>query len=251
MTSDSGARTSAITRVDAAQMLAGIRCLIIEDHAIISHHFERLLGRAGATTESASTVEEACLALAVRAFDVLLLDLNLFGENGVAVARAARSLASPPCVLVVTGDPRFGDLEELEALGAVVMMKINVGESLIAIVRAVLDVHRARTVFPRSGATAPATGGVETAPGSRTFSAREREFLARLEAGEVLSSEAVAREILGRGSANAGNSNTAQKFVSRLRAKLQKLGEHDHFIESVYGGGYRLSRMTASRNRTC
>src|SRR6476469_6429134 len=114
VTTDSSAHTIVATRVGATQLLAGVRCLIVEDHAIILHHFERLLGRAGATTESASTVGEACLALAVRAFHVVLLDLNLSGESGIAVARAARRLASPPFVLVITGDPRFADLEELE-----------------------------------------------------------------------------------------------------------------------------------------
>src|SRR5262245_37429883 len=125
-------------------ILGGIRCLVVEDHATISRKLEGLLQNAGAATDAASTVDEACHSLADRTFDLVLIDLHLHGASGIAVARHARRLAAPPIVLVITGDPDYLDLDELEALGTQVMLKINLSSNLVAIVRAMIDEHRTR-----------------------------------------------------------------------------------------------------------
>lgn len=141
-------------------VLRGIRCLLVEDYAFVAQRLEQLLRRAGATTVSASTVAEACLALTEHVFDLVLLDLNLGGENGMAVAKAARGLPSPPVVFVVTGDPAYLDLGELAELGTKVMMKVNIGGGFAGMLRAVLDEQRGETVPPRSRATNARTSGV-------------------------------------------------------------------------------------------
>lgn len=231
----------------ASGVLQGVRCLIVEDEAVVAQPLERLLRGAGATTEVASTVGEARSALAEHIFDLVLLDLNLRGESGIEVARIARDLASPPIVLVLTGDPDFLDVERLQGLGTRVLMKMNLGGELIGIVRSVLDELRAAMLPPLSGARTRAKGRVHKIRRVAPLSERERIFLERLETGEALSIEMVAVEILGRGRDNVGNSSVVQKFVSRLRAKLRDLGEDDHVVECVYGGGYRSSRIGAVR----
>lgn len=231
----------------AAGVLQGVRILIVEDRLDVLHGLERLLRRAGASTRTASTVGEASLALAERIFDLVLLDLNLNGENGIEVARVARDLASPPFVLVLTGDPKYLDVEQLEGLGTRVIMKMNVGRELLGMARSVLDESRPGTVRPVSGAKMRTKGSVRKIRSVAPLSEKERIFVARLDAGEALSIEVVATEILRRGAENEGNENAVQKFVSRLRAKLGELGEDDHVVECVYGGGYRSSRIGAFR----
>lgn len=226
-------------------VLDGVRCLVVEDFALVSEKLEQLLRRAGATTEAASTVDAACSALAEREFDLVLLDLNLRGQNGIGVARAAYRLPSAPVVFVLTGELDFIDLEELERLGAKVMMKVNVGRELPGMLGAVLDERRARTLPPRSSSISGVMGSVRKVRGAAEFSSRERTFLERLESGEILSVDTVAREILGRGSDNHGNEIAVRKFVSRLRAKLDErsaeLGCGCVVIETVYGGAYRCA----------
>jgi len=220
--------------------------LIVEDLEHIRHGLERLLRRAGASTEAAGTVDDACLALAERVFDLVLLDLNLRGESGIEVARIARDLSSPPIVLVLTGDPKYLDIEQLEGLGTRVIMKMNVGRELVGMVRSVLDESRAATLPPASRARTRAKGSVRKARVIAPPNEKESIFLQRLEGG-TLSTEVVAVEILGRGRDNVGNSSVVQKFVSRLREKLRDLGEDELVVECVYGGGYRSSRIGAIR----
>lgn len=217
--------------------LQGIRLLIVEDMKEVSDGLRRLLECAGAVAEVSSTVNEACIALTERTFDLVLLDLNLNGQNGIEVARATCSLARPPAVLVLTGDPDYLDVDELEELGTRVIMKTNLGGELVGVLRSVLDQRSTGTLPLRSRPSSPPQESIAKTRSAARVCARERDFLERLESGETLSIETVACEILLRGSNNAGNRNLVQKFVSRLRAKLEALGEQGQVIECVYGGG--------------
>lgn len=222
--------------------LAGVCCLVVEDEPLVSRVLVQMLRRAGASPVVASTVGEGCHLLQQHKFELVLLDLNLHGENGIAVASAACGLPSPPLVFVVTGDASYLDLAALEKLGTKVLIKVALDGDLPGMVRAALEHRRAATLPPHSDVEGRPLHGVKKTRVTVELSARERLFLERLEAGEVFSIEAVAQEILGRGSANIGNANAAQKFVSRLRRKLSELGEQDRVIECVYGSGYRARR---------
>jgi DNA-binding response OmpR family regulator len=78
-----------------------------------------------------------------------------------------------------------------------------------------------------------------------SLTSSERILLEYLRAGTIVSVETIACEILGRGEANAGNQNAAQKFVSRLRAKLNAQGGT---IQSIYGKGYCWSDAVDDRS---
>ena len=238
----SGGDLNPLSEPGTSAALAGVCCLVVEDEPLVSRGLVQMLRRAGASAEVASTVGEGCLLVQQRNFELVLLDLNLHGENGIAVASAARGLPSPPLVFVITGDASYLDLAALEKLGTKVLMKVAIDGDLPGMLRAALEHKRAATLPPHLRVEARVLQGVKITRATVELSAKERLFLERLEAGEVFSIEAVAREILGRGSANIGNANAAQKFVSRLRRKLSELGEQDRVIECVYGAGYRARR---------
>lgn len=72
------------------------RLLIVEDEPLVRQRLERLcreiLGK-GASIHTADRVEDAAELLRARPIDVLLLDLNLRGENGFAVLHQAAACA--------------------------------------------------------------------------------------------------------------------------------------------------------------
>jgi len=80
--------------------------LIVEDDADTRRLLERRLARAGHAVESAPTGEHALECLAAASFDLLVLDVELPGIDGVEVARRARArTADVPVVACTIADP--------------------------------------------------------------------------------------------------------------------------------------------------
>ncbi|MET0518390.1 MAG: response regulator, partial [Burkholderiaceae bacterium] len=71
--------------------LAGVRVLLVEDHADVMEVERRLLHEAGALVTTASSAELALQALQNQAFDVLLSDLGMPGMDGYELIAAVRS----------------------------------------------------------------------------------------------------------------------------------------------------------------
>lgn len=84
-----------------------MRILIVDDEALARSRLARLLGEAGmapADIHEAAHAEEALqrVAQAVVPFDVLLLDINMPGQSGLALAQAIAGQSMPPAVIFVT-----------------------------------------------------------------------------------------------------------------------------------------------------
>lgn len=108
------------SRPPAAQRLAGLRVLLVEDHEATRSAFTRLLGLHGATVDAAVDGREALRVLTQHAPDVVLLDLMLPDMDGREVLRhlAAQRSANLRCLLAVSGDVTEGRRSEVESLGA-------------------------------------------------------------------------------------------------------------------------------------
>ena len=83
------------------------RILLIEDSEVLSRRLVDLLSDPGSISISAqaATQSEAISLLNERAFDVLVVDIELAEGNGVAVVRNARQLYPPeaqPLIIVLT-----------------------------------------------------------------------------------------------------------------------------------------------------
>jgi CheY-like chemotaxis protein len=83
------------------------RVLLIEDSAVLTRRLIDLLSEPGRieVAAQASTQSEAVSRLQERAFDVLVVDIELAEGNGVAVIRHARQLYPPdaqPLIVVLT-----------------------------------------------------------------------------------------------------------------------------------------------------
>src|SRR5579871_5875282 len=87
--------------MEKTEALAGLRILIVEDEALVGMMLEDMLHDFGCSVEVVPSVEKALSAIGGRAPDGVLLDMNLHGQNTVAVAEELVSRSVP--FLLVTG----------------------------------------------------------------------------------------------------------------------------------------------------
>jgi CheY-like chemotaxis protein len=83
---------------------SGRRVLIVDDDPTLRRAITSLLDQAGYRTEQASDGAEALRKLQQQPIDLLLLDINLPGMNGLDVLAQTRHQAAPPRVVVMTAD---------------------------------------------------------------------------------------------------------------------------------------------------
>src|SRR5215213_8657729 len=80
------------------------RILIVDDDRALRHALTSLLQAAGYSVEQASDGPEALRHLRAASTDLMLLDVNMPGMNGLDVLEKARSLPAPPAVVMMTAD---------------------------------------------------------------------------------------------------------------------------------------------------
>lgn len=78
------------------------RLLVVDDDVSLREFLEILLVRAGHDVRVVGSVKEAEVALAKAPVDVVITDFRLGAGSGLDVIRAARGLAEPPEVIVIT-----------------------------------------------------------------------------------------------------------------------------------------------------
>jgi DNA-binding response OmpR family regulator len=84
------------------------RILVVDDEQNIRVTLNALLGRAGHTVTTAASGEEAVKLFAQQRFDLMLVDLQMPGMNGIEVVEALRAKDHDTTVIILTG---HGSLE--------------------------------------------------------------------------------------------------------------------------------------------
>lgn len=222
-----------------------MRILLIEDQADLARHVRRALERSDHEVTVAGDGPSGLEAALARSYDLVLLDLNLPGFDGLEVMRRMAPIDARPRVLMLTSRSEVGDrvtglragaddyltkpfsMEELlarvEALGRRVLPGVD--SNMLSSGPLVLDIVRRRLV--RNGQPID-------------LSAREFELLQILmrEPGRIFSRGELFERIWGR--AHTYETKTVEIFVMRLRRKLDMPGQPS-VIETVRGIGYKLS----------
>jgi DNA-binding NarL/FixJ family response regulator len=199
--------------------LSRLRLLIVDDHplmragiraALRGHFAEAFIAEAG-------DAKEALVRIAAHRPDVLVLDVNLPGMNGLDLARHIRAQDGKARILIVAADVDPWTVAEAVRMGVLgFVSKTNTGEHLPAALRSVAagqpyfcpDALRARHRAEQHGTLG------DLPPGPAVLTAREREVLRYFAQGENAKTIA----------ANLGISpNTAQTHRQHI---MRKLGIH-------------------------
>jgi putative two-component system response regulator len=94
--------------------LVGLRVLVVDDERAVAAAAVRQLERAGAVCVAAHSGAEGLERLAAGPFDLLVTDTQMPGASGFDLLDAARRLAEPPAVIVMTAPG--ADTEPLAAI---------------------------------------------------------------------------------------------------------------------------------------
>ena len=88
----------------AANTAARRRILIVDDDRALRLVLSKLLSDAGHTIDQAADGRDALRRLDAGAFDIVLLDIGLPDLSGLDVLAHARTVPSPPIVIMMTAD---------------------------------------------------------------------------------------------------------------------------------------------------
>ncbi|MFW8634749.1 response regulator [Cribrihabitans pelagius] len=219
--------------------------LIIEDEPVTRATLASYLNAQGYRVSEAETAEEAEKTLEEQEVDLLLVDINLPGKDGLQITREQRAKSEMGIILVTGRDDQIDRIVGLE-LGAddYVCKPFNRRELLARLknlLRRTQDIRRLSRRIHNFGKFRfdVAARHLQTAEGETVSLTRaEFEVLEALvgRAGEVVSRDALMSRVTHR--QYGVNPRTVDVLIRRLRGKLEEDSGHPRIITTVHGEGY-------------
>ncbi len=220
-----------------------MRILLVEDDAPLAEALSQLIGQTGHALDAVRDGDSAEALIAAEAFDLVILDLNLPGMDGLSVLRAMRARGNPAAVMILTARGALEDRVRGLDLGAddYMVKPFDVAE-FEARIRSLLRRRAGQ------GATALTLGPVTLDLDARTFTAggltldlpaRERALLELFfrRAGRLVGREAIVQSLTAMD--DHLSDNAIEQYVSRLR---RRLAPHGLTLRTVRGLGYVLDK---------
>ncbi len=225
--------------------------LVIEDDPEIRTLLQDLLEGEGYVVHAAADATEADAALAVRAPDLVILDVMLPGESGLSVCRRLRATSVVPILLLTARGEEIDRVLGLEIGADDYLVKPFSPRELVARIRALL--RRAqmaappqatdRQVFGFDGFTIDIDGrDLRHGEGALLLTSAEFDLLATFVRNprRVLSRDQLIDAVSGRTAAPFDR--TIDVLISRLRKKLAAACPGTVLISTIRGGGYVFTR---------
>jgi two-component system OmpR family response regulator len=228
--------------------------LVVDDHREIRDLVGRALTREGFRVSAAADGKAMRKVLADSRIDLILLDLMLPGEGGLALCRELRMRSNIPIIMVTAKGEEVDRVIGLE-LGADDYLPKPFGtRELVARINAVLR----RTRADPANAVSNEQGSKRYAFDRWVLNTDTRELVRNdgvtvaLSTGEFdlllamvqRPARVLTREILldlARGRAATAFDRSVDTQVSRLRKKLEVDPAEPKIIQTVWGGGYRFA----------
>ena len=227
--------------------------LIVEDDADISALMARYLGDNGFDTDGARDGAAMDRSMALRRPDIVVLDINLPGEDGLSLCLRLRNAGGPPVIMVTAKGEDVDRILGLEMGADDYLPKPFNPRELLARIRAVLRRQGA------GGEVAPAAGpprvlrfaGWTIDRGARRLTDPDGARVALTSAefdllstfcdhpGRVLSRERLLDLTQGPGSISQDRS--VDIVVSRLRLKIEANPREPDLVQTVRSSGYIFS----------
>lgn len=221
-----------------------MRLLIIEDEQDLANALARGLRQQGYAVDTALGGEEGWYMAEVYDYDLLILDLNLPGMDGLEICRRLRSSRPSLLILMLTARNRLDDrVTGLDTGADDYLVKPFHFEELAAHVRALLRRDlRVREPILQAGDLKLDSVNRAIWQGKHRLELTRKEFgileyLMRYP-GEVISQEVLLEHVWD-AQANPFT-NVIRVHIASLRRKLGDKASTPHYIETVVGQGYRL-----------
>jgi len=101
-----------------ANMNDKTRILVVDDDEVVRRSYVRSLQSLACNVDAASNGAEALQSMERNAFDVVLLDIRMPGQDGISVLRTIKQKWPESEVVVITGYPTVDSAKEAVRLGA-------------------------------------------------------------------------------------------------------------------------------------
>lgn len=223
-----------------------MRIVVVEDNAMLARGIVQALGDAGHSVDWLDNGEAGAAFLADEGADVVILDINLPGRNGLDVLRGLRARGDATPVLMLTARAGVGDrVTGLDAGADDYLAKPFDMTELSARVRALGRRGPRAPVVERIGVLSwnRAAGLLDGLPADQAPTRRELALFEALfeHRDRVLSKDALCARLYGTGADI--ETNAVELLVSRLRRKLAGSGVT---IRTIRGLGYLLQEDAAA-----
>lgn len=227
--------------------------LVVDDHREIRDLVSRALAKEGFRVSTAADGRAMRKVLADGRIDLILLDLMLPGEDGLALCRSIRSESDIPIIMLTAKGEEVDRVIGLEMGADDYLPKPFGSRELIARIRAVLrrsqektastdrEVRPKRYDFDRWGLDTGARELVRDDGVAVALSTGEYDLLIALveRPQRVLSRDQLLD--LARGRSAIGLDRSIDTQISRLRKKLERDPSDPKIIKTVWGGGYTFT----------
>lgn len=221
--------------------------LVIEDDARIGALVLQLLARSGFTASLADRGDEGLARIIAEQPDLVLLDINLPGLDGLSVCRRAREKYAGPIIMLTAQDDPIDEVVGLEIGADDYICKPMNPRVLLARIRARL--RQPATAIGTALSTAPPKQGLHIDPTRREvwvdgrsieLTTAEFDLLVHLadRRGEVVDRDALYLAL--RGAPHDGLDRSIDLRVARLRRLLGDDPKAPKYIKTVRGVGYLL-----------
>lgn len=226
--------------------------LVVEDDAAVRDVLSTALGSHGYGHLTATTGDEAVKTIALKAPDIVLLDLGLPDIDGIDVIHKVRTWSEVPIIVL---SARSNDLDKIEALDAgaddYMTKPFSVGELLARIRTTERHLsYMARDANPQESSFSNGDLLIDFVAGTVTLAGEELRLtpleykllclLAR-NVGRVLTHQFILREVWG--ASQEGDLASLRVFMGALRKKIEADPSHPRYIQTHVGVGYRMIRV--------
>lgn len=223
--------------------------LIVEDDRVVSQLIRLYLAQAGYRVLEAADGTNGLRIALEESPDIVLLDLNLPGMDGIEVCKNIRKESEVPIIMVTARVDEDDRLTGLELGADDYVPKPFSPRELVARVNAVLRRTRRETEKREETGNHLSAGGVDVDLDRRSASVLGNEIELtptefRLLAyfiegrGRTVSREQIIENVFGYDF--SGYDRTVDTHVSNLRKKLEAANPDRHHLKTMYGVGYRF-----------
>jgi two-component system, OmpR family, phosphate regulon response regulator OmpR len=219
--------------------------LVIDDDARLRDLLRRYLVESGFRVTTAGDAAEARLKLASLAFDLLIVDVMMPGESGLALTESLRQTSAVPILLLTAMAEPENRIDGLERGADDYLTKPFEPRELVLRIRNILQ----RVVSPAAAAAI----AEELLLGNLRFDTKRNALYrgdepvhlteaetALLAALAKKPGEPVSREALSLEAQCSGNLRTVDVQMTRLRRKIERDPKFPRYLQTVRGTGYVL-----------
>ncbi len=218
------------------------RILLVDDEPDVRRLWTNILKEHGCLVQQAANGEEAALQAAGEAYDCVLLDVMLPGEDGFLLCQRLHELAQAPVIFLSSLTETDKQMKGFEAGGVDYITKDTPPELFWAKVETRIRLALSDRTRFRYGPLLLDLSNRKVFVDEKELSLTPVEFdlLWRLSerGGHIVTPEELFQRVWGGKAWDGGQ--MVQVHMSRLRRKLEKAWREHSFIETVWGRGYRF-----------